>query len=192
MNFNIMAAMCASNRGIGFENMLPWPRLKNEYRYFMDLTARTSSPDRKCVNIRGRVTWQCASHEGKTRDVFNIVISRNPSKELQSDKFIHKIVPSLDEALQYVETSLKDQVEAVWILGGQYVYTDAISHPCCEHVYLTHIYGQHQADTFFPLFEDSYDEDLSIILDRTQQRENNVSYQYKVYTPKRAGIQQTK
>ncbi|XP_033748369.1 dihydrofolate reductase-like [Pecten maximus] len=188
MKFKIMAAMCVTNRGIGFNNSLPWPKLPNEYRYFMDLTSKTSSPDRKCVNIRGRVTWQCASNEGKTRDVFNIVISRNPSKDIKNDKLIHKIVSSLDGALQYVETSLKDQVETIWILGGQYVYTDAVSHQSCDRLYLTHIQGLHTADTYFPPFEDSFDEDMSADLDRTLQKENNVTYEFKVYTPRRLKI----
>ncbi|OWF52981.1 dihydrofolate reductase-like [Mizuhopecten yessoensis] len=190
MKFNIIAAMCTTNRGIGYENRLPWPTLPNEYRYFMDLTAKTSSPDRKCVNIRGRVTWQCASQEGRSRDVFNIVISRNPSDELRTDKYIHKIVSTLDEALKYVETSLQDQVETVWIFGGQYVYTDAVSHPSCDRLYITLVHGHHTADTFFPSFEDSFDEDLSTDLDRSLQKENNVTYRYKVYTLSRVRMPQ--
>ncbi|XP_069136295.1 dihydrofolate reductase-like isoform X2 [Argopecten irradians] len=151
----------------------------------MDLTAHTSSPDRKCVNIRGRVTWQCASAEGKTRNVFNIVISRNPSGNIINDEFIHKIVSSFDEALQYIETSLTDLVETVWVLGGHDIYVEAVRHTSCEQLYLTHIHGYHEADTHFPQFEEYFEEDKSVAVDRTIQRENNVIYEFKVYTPKR-------
>ncbi|XP_021379386.1 dihydrofolate reductase-like isoform X1 [Mizuhopecten yessoensis] len=184
MTFNIMAAMC-SNRGIGIANKLPWPSLSKEYRYYMDLTSKTVHPGKKCVNIKGRVTWQCTCMEEKSRDsIINIVISRNPSEEITSDPYVHKVVASLDDALLYVRTTLLDQVETVWVMGGQQIYTDAIDHPQCNHIYLTHIYGEYQADTFFPTFEDRFHEDKSIALDRTLHEERGVTYKYKVYSPR--------
>ncbi|XP_060080826.1 dihydrofolate reductase-like isoform X2 [Ylistrum balloti] len=184
MSFNVMAAMC-SNRGIGMANKLPWPSLSKEYRYYMNLTSKTSDPGKKCVNIKGRVTWQCTSMEEKARDsIINIVISRNPTAEISGDPYVHKVVASLDEALEYVSITLHDQVETVWVMGGQSIYTDAVNHPQCNKIYLTHIYGEYEADTFFPPFEGRFHEDKSVALDRTLQEERGVTYKYKVYCPR--------
>ncbi|XP_033725589.1 uncharacterized protein LOC117315490 isoform X2 [Pecten maximus] len=184
MSFKVIAAMCI-NRGVGMANRLPWPSLSKEYRYYMDLTSRTVEPGKKCVNIKGRVTWQCTCMEEKARgSIINIVISRNPSEEISADPYVHKIVASFDDALLYVDNTLRDQVETVWVMGGQQIYTDAVNHPQCGEIYLTHIYGEFEADTFFPSFEDRFQEDKSVDLDRTLQEERGITYKYKIYCPK--------
>ncbi|XP_069101861.1 uncharacterized protein [Argopecten irradians] len=184
MPFYVMAAMC-SNRGIGLGDKLPWPSLSKEYRYYMDLTSKIENPGKKCINIKGRVTWQCTCMEEKSRDtIINIVISRNPSPEIVADPYVHKVVSSLDEALLYVSTALRDTVETIWVMGGQQIYTEAVNHPQCERVYLTHIYGEFEADTFFPPIEDKFKEDKSVVLDRALQEERGITYKYQVFSPK--------
>ncbi|XP_060080827.1 dihydrofolate reductase-like isoform X3 [Ylistrum balloti] len=106
------------------------------------------------------------------------------SAEISGDPYVHKVVASLDEALEYVSITLHDQVETVWVMGGQSIYTDAVNHPQCNKIYLTHIYGEYEADTFFPPFEGRFHEDKSVALDRTLQEERGVTYKYKVYCPR--------
>ncbi|TKS73200.1 Dihydrofolate reductase [Collichthys lucidus] len=47
---------------------------------------------------------------------------------------------------------LADLIDTVWVVGGTRVYKDALKHPWCDLVYLTHVMADFDCDVFFPEF----------------------------------------
>ncbi|XP_048750048.1 dihydrofolate reductase-like [Ostrea edulis] len=182
--FSVMAAMCRG-RGIGYKNKLSWWQypLKGDYDYYMDWTSRVTSPDKYCVNIMGRKTWETTGEEERNRKhVFNIVISRDTGKTLKKDPHVHKIISSFDDAVRFsLSTENREQFESVWILGGEKVYEEAVQHPLCRRIFLTEIMEHFQSDTFFPQFEEEKFEKTS---ESDVHEENGIRYVFKVYSRK--------
>src|SRR5262249_4595626 len=55
---------------------------------------------------------------------------------------------SLSDALQ--KLAQQKNLENIFVIGGGKVFTEAIEHPDCSKVYLTHIEAVFDCDTFFP------------------------------------------
>lgn len=130
--------------GIGKNGMLPW-RIPEDLHHFKTLT--TIAPIGK-VNaiIMGRRTWDSLPIHPLPHRV-NIVVSSSMQKKLD-DVLICK---DFENALQMVATI--DNLHNVFIIGGCRMYTEALLHPKCIRVYLTHVRGQFDSDVFFPINE---------------------------------------
>ena len=63
---------------------------------------------------------------------------------------------SLTSALEYV-TRHRDVIDNVWVLGGERLYAEVLSHPQCSLVYATRVYTPFEADRFFPQFEHNFE-----------------------------------
>jgi dihydrofolate reductase/thymidylate synthase len=140
MNFNIIAAVTKTLRGIGYENGLPWPRIKADMIFFRDLTKKTENPNKKNAVIMGRKTWDSLPKPLPGRK--NIVISRSQSRLNNS----HIIARSLDEAIRFCG----NDIETTYVVGGRQIYEKAIKHKKCDKLYITEIDTEYHSDTFFP------------------------------------------
>ena len=151
-NFAIVVAATSSTLGIGKNGKLPW-KLAGDMQKFKEITTTTSSDVRRNAVIMGRKTWE--SLPSKFRPLprrLNIVLSKNPSlrQELSIPEDV-VIASSLDEALENVSTSFADSVENIYVIGGQAIYTEAISSPYCKEILLTSVEADfNDCDTFFP------------------------------------------
>ena len=58
------------------------------------------------------------------------------------------ICKSIDEALIYTQGN--PNIESVFVIGGGQIYSQAISLPECQKLYLTMIEDSTECDTFFP------------------------------------------
>ncbi|XP_052786120.1 dihydrofolate reductase-like [Mya arenaria] len=78
MMFDVMAAMCAGNRGIGWKGGLPWPPLRKDYEYYTTVTSTHMKVGRgKIVHLHGRHSWaSCSDHQKAREGVYHVVISR--------------------------------------------------------------------------------------------------------------------
>ena len=136
--FKIIAAI-DRNRGIGYQNQLPWPRIKEDMQYFKKITTETSDPNKINVMIMGRKTYESLKKELPSR--INIVISSTYQPGINTFK-------TLNEALlAYYEIP---EVENIFVIGGQQLFTEAIQRLDCETIYLTQINENYQCDRFFP------------------------------------------
>ncbi len=77
----------------------------------------------------------------------NIVITHDPRYRSEGAVVVH----SLDDALSVARIIEREEL---FIFGGGQVYAEALPH--VERLYLTIVSGTHQADTFFPEFEDMF------------------------------------
>ncbi|XP_042303747.1 dihydrofolate reductase [Sceloporus undulatus] len=115
-----IAAVC-QNMGIGKDGQLPWPPLRNEYKYFQKMTMTPTQEGKQNVVIMGKRTWYSIPEKSRPlKGRINIVLSKE-MKEVP--KGAHYLTRSLDEALDLLESSdLASKIDLVWIVGGSSVY----------------------------------------------------------------------
>ena len=157
MKFILVAAM-AKNRVIGKNNGLPWdlPQEMADFRAFTQ--GKTILMGRKTYEGLGRIL-------PKRR---NIMLTRDPSVVKMSDfptvqtengwrvdggeKGEIEIYTSVEE----VQKNLKED-EDLLVLGGSEVYKLFLENPLSE-IRLSEIQGDYEGDTYFPAFEELYEE----------------------------------
>ena len=125
------------NRGIGFRGKLPWPSIKEDFRFFKQKTLETGKL------VMGRETFKSV---GVLKDRFTYVITHDP---------ILLSMPPF-ASYQYVTlTTLQDiGMDGMWLCGGTKAYMSLL--PLCTDVYVTHILNEYEADSYMPMFEDKF------------------------------------
>ena len=121
------------NQGIGFEGQLPWPRLKNDMRWFKERTIDS-------IVIMGRKTWESIGSQPLPNRI-NLVLSR---KKFDGP---HCCSNDTDWLLQYSKIFFPGR--EIFIIGGSAVYTHYLD--IVDRFYITEIDAEYQCDTFFDL-----------------------------------------
>lgn len=142
-------------RAIGKDNRLLW-NIPEDLRRFKELTTGHTV-------IMGENTYYSIGRPLPNR--INIVVTLNQSLELPGCLVAH----SIDEAFQMAR---EQESEEVFVIGGASIYKQCL--PLVGRLYLTLVRGTHDADTFFP----EYDEFTKIV-----SQETGVSgvYQYTYF-----------
>ena len=136
--------------GIGKKNALPW-HLSADLKHFKRVTCAVLDPHKRNAVIMGRNTWESLPEKARPLPGrLNIVLSGKkdlilPSGVLQCT--------SLAQALKCGENNL--EIERVFVIGGAYVYTQAILEPGCSQILATHIQGDFNCDVYFPAIPSS-------------------------------------
>ena len=131
MSVNAILAM-DDNLGIGFNNDLPWPRMKKDMKWFRECTSGH-------VIVMGRNTWEsfgCKPLPNRT----NIVISSS-KPEGDPDVWYAGDMKMILEELQEDYPDLH-----IFVIGGANIYRQAL--PYCDKLYVTNIKGVYKCDTF--------------------------------------------
>ena len=128
MLISIIAAV-AENNAIGKDNRLLW-HIPEDLKHFKQFTTGHAV-------IMGRKTFDSIGKPLPNRQ--NIVLTRNT--RLSANPNV-EVASSMHEALQAVRG------EEVFIIGGESVYRAAM--PLAQRLYITRVYADFEADTFFP------------------------------------------
>ena len=151
-HFSVIVAATASTFGIGKNGDLPW-KLAGDMAFFKRQTVTSVSPKRNVV-IMGRKTWE--SLPTKFRPLaqrINVVLSRNPTirKDLNLPENVI-VADSLDAALKQLDSDhLKNDIDQIYIIGGESIYREAMASSLCSKIYLTQVDTEvPDLDTFFP------------------------------------------
>ena len=149
MNFSMIVAM-DENRGIGFENGIPW-KLPTDMKNFKTVTTTTRAPKKMNAVIMGRKTWESIPKKFRPLpDRLSIILSRN----IQQDSLLGMLVAdSLENALKLAEAH---GVEEVFVIGGEQIYKEAIKSPDCQVLYVTEICSKFNCDAHFPDFKEQF------------------------------------
>lgn len=142
--FSIIVAF-DSQYGIGKNNQIPW-HLPSDLKHFKEITTQVSNPAKKNALIMGRKTWE--SLPAKFRPLpgrVNMVLSKQGGLNLPADVLC---ASSLEDALEKL-SALKD-IESIFVMGGAQIYAEAINHPACQKLQVTHVQGEYACDAFFP------------------------------------------
>ncbi len=164
------------NNGIGLNNTLPWPSIKEDFRFFKETTTQTISPHKQNAVIMGRKTWESLPEQFRPLpDRMNIVVSKtinniHPMRMLQ--------VPLFDDAVR-IGTTIKN-IENVYVIGGASIYAAAFNHPLCHRIYLTRINKTFDADVFLPSFVDKFSFEREI----KSGNQNGLEYRFEEWKRK--------
>lgn len=129
MSVNLIVAM--SGLIIGKGNNLPWPRIKEDMRWFRKQTIGHSI-------IMGRKTFESIGKPLPGRN--NIVISRQSGFPAVGCK----VVDSFENALELALERDSDP----FIIGGAQIYRQAL--PFTDRIFLTEVKNQYEGDIAFP------------------------------------------
>ena len=145
--------------GIGIKGKMPW-RLRQEIKYFKNVTTTTKDPNGINAVIMGRKTWE--SIPTKFRPLpgrLNIVLSRSYVSHGSNDEDII-LTNSIENALAKIEEYGKP-VEKIFVIGGSELYNKLISHEKVQHLLITEIKSTRpvEVDTWlkFPIYTESSD-----------------------------------
>ncbi|CAG8648876.1 2932_t:CDS:2 [Dentiscutata heterogama] len=157
-----------------------------------DETADTS-PATSCKSIQnavimGRKTWESIPPKFRPlKDRLNVVLSKTLKPE--SDTYV--INSSLDEAVANLVD--KPTISRIFIIGGGYVYKEAIESPLCEYILITKVYKNFNCDAFFPKIDEnlyelaSHDELVNFTGDdvpKGRQLDGDIEYEFLMYKRK--------
>jgi len=137
MTWKAIAAL-AENRVIGAAGKIPW-HLPEDFKFFREQTTGHTI-------VMGRKTWASLGRPLPRRR--NVVVSRTlPPGDTTLPGAM--VVQSLDDVAKL------PPMGDVWIIGGAEIYAQAL--PRCEELYLTHVAGKFDGDTFFPVYENLFE-----------------------------------
>lgn len=148
------------NRGIGLNNELPW-RLPEDLKYFKKVTMG------KPIAM-GRKTYDSIGRPLPGRE--NIVVTRSQGLTIEGCTVIHDV----KELLNREEGEL-------FVIGGAEIFKEIL--PYSDRLYITEIYDEFEADTFFPEINMS-DWELIESTPGIKDEKNPYDYEFFVYQRK--------
>uniref|UniRef100_A0A2K6DJV8 Dihydrofolate reductase n=1 Tax=Macaca nemestrina TaxID=9545 RepID=A0A2K6DJV8_MACNE len=160
----------SQNMGIGKNGDLPWPPLRNEFRYFQRMTTTSSVEGKQNLVIMGKKTWFSIPEKNRPlKGRINLVLSRELKEPPQGAHFLAR--------------KLANKVDMIWIVGGSSVYKEAMNHPGYLKLFVTRIMQDFESDTFLPEIDlekykllPEYPGVLSDV-----QEEKGIKYKFEVY-----------
>lgn len=157
--FNIIVGV-SNNNGIGYNNKIPWKN-REDMMFFKNISTTTQNNSKQNAIIMGRKTFESL---GKTplKNRHNIVITRQKYNNV--DCFVN-----LDECLDYCKN--QDEIESIFVIGGETLYKEAVKHPLCKKIYLNKVNTNDICDTFF-----NYEESEFNVVETNQISDTVTSY----------------
>lgn len=155
LSFTGIVAM-DETRAIGLRNGIPW-RLPEDLKLFKRLTMGHPI-------LMGRKTWESLGRPLPGRQ--NIVLTRDKEYRAEGACIIHHLGELEEMELQDSE---------VMVIGGAQIYTALL--PQMSKLYVSEVQGAHEADTFFPAFEqhlprrrelERYDTFISVLYEKNE------------------------
>jgi len=132
--------------GISKNNKMPW-YLKKDFQWFKFFTTHTIHPNKFNAVIMGRKTYESLPKR-PLKSRLNIVLSK-------SHKF--NSVPTFEtyaEATQFLLN--EDNIESIFIIGGESVYKQILDQFILDEIYITRIDYDYKCDQFFPEIPNNY------------------------------------
>jgi dihydrofolate reductase len=130
----------AENRGIGKDRKLPWPSIKDDFKFFKELTTGK-------ILVAGRKTFDVLPPL-KNRNL--IILSNNYKHYDDGYSPIHNFAFCYRPFELITEYDVCHKGELI-VIGGAKTYELFL--PYITEFYVTHVKGIFEADTFMPAFE---------------------------------------
>ena len=161
---NLIVAICSKNRGIGFNGQLPWPKISEDMKDFLQLTCEKNmeNVELKNIVIMGRKTYESIPPQFRPlKNRINIVISTNFNEKKKTtnkneiealENGVLFFIGNFENAI-FLAKNLKNG-NKVFIAGGESIYKLALSEkyiPFVSNVYINEIQQEFPCDNFFPV-----------------------------------------
>lgn len=165
----ISAIVCVDkNWGIGYQGEL-LAKIPEDMKRFKVLTIG----QKKNAVVMGRRTYDSLQVK-PLKDRINIVITKNVDEcELKNTV----IYSSMDFAKKLIASFNERTDKDIFIIGGGQIYKELLQY--CNRVYLTKIFEEYKADTYFPNIEER--EEWTLINNEELKEYNGVWYQFSIY-----------
>lgn len=172
--FSLVVAM-DDTRGIGKDGDLPW-HLPPDLKHFREVTTTTNTEGKMNAVVMGRITWESLPDRFKPLPGrINVVLSRNHNLDLPDGVILADSLATLGSTIK--SHPLFDQLESVFVIGGQQIYDQAVRMPQCQRIFATHIQGSFDCDAFFPEFC----EEFSQVSSDSLQDHEGLKYHFAEY-----------
>lgn len=132
VELSLIVAM-SENGCIGSNGDLPWPRIKEDMRFFRETTTGSSV-------IMGRKTYESIGSKGLPLRK-NVVISSSH-------------LANINTAIDF-RSAVDQCFHGAFAIGGSRVYSDALNYDNLTTMYITRIHKNFEGDTFFPDYDKS-------------------------------------
>ena len=153
---NLIAAV-DNNWAIGKNNQL-LVRIPMDQKFFREMTTGK-------VVVMGRKTLESFPNSRPLKNRTNIVLTHNPSYEVEGAVVVH----SLDELHKELE---KYNSEDIYIIGGQKIYEQLVDE--CDVAHITKVDFEYDADAYFPNLDESGD--FELVWQSEAKEENGIEY----------------
>jgi dihydrofolate reductase len=171
--FSMIVCMCKESQGIGSNGGIPW-KCKADMDYFRQVTSNTSNTSntdslKKNAVIMGYNTWKSLPNKYKPLpNRYNVILSKNIEKgqAIKCEHDTDNVVTYSSFLEAHIELSNKEEIEQIFIIGGETLYKECIQSKYCITLYVNTINQEYEnIDTFFPLidsniYELTHQEDL--------------------------------
>ncbi|MEM0896273.1 MAG: dihydrofolate reductase [Verrucomicrobiota bacterium] len=122
------------NRVIGKNGTLPW-HLPEDLKFFKRLTTGHAI-------AMGKTTFESIGRPLPNRR--NIVVSTTMESAPEGCELVRSVQ----------ELAAVDAGTDLFVVGGAQLYEATL--PLCTALYVSHVFGEHEGDTHFPIFEDDF------------------------------------
>jgi len=139
---------------IGKDGALPW-KLPEDMAYFKRVTLATSAAGRRNAVIMGRKTWE--SIPAKFRplpDRLNVVLTKAAAEADFKSPYPEGVLVASSVAGAYEQLQKLEDIEEVFVIGGQAAYQEAVTMEACKRLFITRIGKDMECDAFFPGFDE--------------------------------------
>ncbi|HEY8804579.1 MAG TPA: dihydrofolate reductase [Clostridium sp.] len=162
---NLIAAVDL-NWGIGYDcNLLE--RIPEDMKYFKKKTQGK-------VIVMGRTTFESLPNKKPLEKRVNIVLTRNKNYKCEGIILCYSLEELFEELKKYND-------EDIFIIGGESIYSQLISH--CHKAYITKIYKMHDHNKVLVNLDD--DKQWEKVLTREKQEfEEGIYYTFDIYINK--------
>lgn len=148
----MIVAALQPNLGIGYQGKMPW-RLKQEIKYFRDVTSSTPSPSTVNGVIMGRKTWE--SIPSKFRPLgnrLNIILSKSygNTKDETNGVWYYNCFNTLMKDLESQNYTVdygndEKRLNRLFVIGGSQIYNSLFNDERVNHLLITDI---HLSETY--------------------------------------------
>lgn len=154
--------------GFAKNNEIPWT-IKEDLKHFQRITTQTENHNLKNTVIMGKQTF-LSLNQKPLKNRLNIVLT--------SQKF-HNILcaTSLKNAIDYC--MLDEDIESIFIIGGENVYREALENYPIRLIYKTHIQGDFSCDKFLPPLIN-----YELYCHTPWKQQDNYTYRYESWKPR--------
>ncbi|KAI3469142.1 hypothetical protein Pfo_025805 [Paulownia fortunei] len=164
--------------GIGKDGTLPW-RLPGDLKFFKEITATTSDPNKKNAVMMGRKTWESIPPQFRPLPGrLNVVLTHSGISGVAAAENVI-ICGSILSALKLLaEPSYSFSIEKVFLIGGGQILMEALNALECDAIHITEINTHIECDTFIPAIDTSVYQPW---YSSSPIEENNIQYCFATY-----------
>jgi len=156
---NIILVAWDDNHLIGNQNKMPW-YIKEDLQLFKQRTMDHSI-------VMGRHTWESLG-EKPLPGRENVVVSKTLDWKSMPDGSVS--IPDIPTALEIA--FLAKEKNNIFIIGGRQIYDFCLKEELVDRMIVTHVYGTHEGDIYFPDFdEDEWDIETTLLATKFQIKE---------------------